>query len=177
MHGDAYSHFSLSNRPAHWASSFPPTASPSCTYLNQWTQALSLPSHAYRCPSVRSRHSQQLAARTVSKHTVTTHTAMPIFLFTAQVYFLDLASQLNHPIICLGSKLSGEMLIATYGYSKRKYRFSITGVILSTGYAWQKTARPPVANDLLLGLCTCMRRNTQLCNNSSDVFLGRYAQA
>jgi hypothetical protein len=47
------------------------------------------------------------------------HTATPVFLFTAQVYFLDLASQLNHSIISLSSKLSGKMRIASYGYSKR----------------------------------------------------------
>ena len=110
-------------------------------------------------------------------HSYKTHTATPVFLFTAQVYFLDLASQLNHPIISLTSKLSAKMCVATCGYSKRKYRFSITGLGVSTGYAWQKTARPPVANDLLLGLCTCIRRNTKFCSNSSVVFLGRYAQA
>ena len=169
MHGDAYSHISLSNRLAHWTSSFPPAASPSCTHLSQWTQALSPP--FYSCSSVHTSHSQQLAAWTVSKHTVTAHIATPIFLFTAQVYFLDLASQLNHSTISLSSKSYGKMRIATYGYSKRKYRFSITGVRVSTGYAWQKRARPPVANDLLLDLSTCMCRNTQFCNNSSDVFL------
>jgi hypothetical protein len=110
------------------------------------------------------------------KHTVTAHIATPIFLLPAQVYFLDLASQLNHLIISRSSKLSAKMRIATYGYAKRKYRFSITGVRVSTGYARQKRARPPVANDLLLGSGTCMCRNTQFCNNSSDVFLGWYAQ-
>ena len=92
---------------------FPPTASPPCTYLSQWTQALSLPFYGW-C-SVYSSHSQQLAAWKVSKHKVTTHTATQVFLFTAQVYFLDLASQLNHPIIGLSSKLSGKMRVATYG--------------------------------------------------------------
>jgi len=154
VHGDAYSHLSLSNKPTQWTSSFPPTASPSCTYLSRWTQALSLP--FYRCSSAYYIHSQKLAAWTVSKHTVIAHTATPVFLFTAQVYFLDLASQLNHPIISLTSKLSGKMRVATCGYSKRKYRFSITGLSVSTGYTWQKTARPPVANDLLLGLCACL---------------------
>jgi len=62
------------------------------------------------------------------------HIATQLFLFTAQVYFLDLASQLNHQIISLGSKLSGKMRIATCGYCKRKYRFSITGLSVSIGY-------------------------------------------
>lgn len=156
MHGDAYSYLSVSNRPAQWIWCFPPTASLSCTYVSQWTQTLSLP--FYGCSSVQSSHSQHVVAWTVSKHTVTAHTATPIFLFTAQVYFLDLASQLNHPIISLSNKLSGKMRIAAYGHSKRKYRFSITGVSVSTWYTWQKTARSSVANDLLLGLCTCMCR-------------------
>jgi hypothetical protein len=40
------------------------------------------------------------------------HTETLFFLFTAQVYFLDLASNLNNPNISLGSKPSDKMGIA-----------------------------------------------------------------